>query len=128
MSVDELLVTLTSCGVSVAVDGDVLCLKPASRVPPELVAELRAAKRALLDRLRGPQGGGGDAIAHRVSAFRERGAPWVLIPDLPYERERCFSCGARLDDVLYGRCRACSEALWRALMNEPVAEWPGRPQ
>jgi hypothetical protein len=117
MSVDDLLLTLTEHGVTVRADGDELCLRPASRVPSNLIAELRAAKPALLHRL---------AVAARVEAFRVQGQPWVLVPNLPYERARCFSCGDSLSDALFGRCAACREALRQVLMTDVRAAYPVR--
>ena len=127
MTADELLTTLASRGVRVRVDGESLCLRPRELLTPDLLDACREAKYALLDRLRHNADAVPDPISARVVAFRKQGQPWVLIPNLPYERSRCFSCGAPLIDVVFGRCLACSEALWRALMNESIAPWARRP-
>lgn len=128
MSADELLAVLAERGVTVRIEGDALCLEPRSKVPVELIEELRAAKPVLLHRLRQPAAGDDDPVATRVLAFHATGAPWVFQPGLSWHRGQCFSCGDPLRDVLYGRCLPCSEALWRLLMDAPLDHWPGRPQ
>jgi hypothetical protein len=47
----------------------------------------------------------GDALSLRPVAL-----VWVLVPNLEYERGRCFSCGGVLVDVLFGRCLPCLQA------------------
>lgn len=125
MTADFLLATLMQRGVSVRAEGEYLRLSPRELVPLELIDALRVAKPALLERLRSQDK---DPVRRRVAVFRERGQPWVLYAGLTYSRGICFSCGDALDrHVIFGRCEACSEALWRVLADEPAARWPGRP-
>jgi hypothetical protein len=131
MSAAEVLAELESRQVAVLVEGGRLFLRPADRVSPDLIAHVRSVKPALLALLR-PSPATTPAtpasVAARVASFRATGSPWVLVPALMYEAGRCFSCGEPNPDVIYGRCLACSEALWRVLMQEDGAPWPGRPQ
>ena len=48
MAAVEVLERLESCGVSVSVDREELVLRPGSKVPPELLIEVRQHKRDLL--------------------------------------------------------------------------------
>ncbi len=48
MAAVEVLARLQTCGVSVSVDREELVLRPGSKVPPELLAEVRKHKSDLL--------------------------------------------------------------------------------
>lgn len=123
MTADEVLRVLADYGVTLRTDGDTLCLRPAKRVPPDLRSTIEALKPALLIHVRAYR----DAVTRRVKAFRKHGQPWVLRAPSSFEPWVCFSCGDCLTDVLFGRCRPCSEALWRVLMEDDDTPWPGRP-
>ena len=53
MTPAALLTALADAGIGAAADGDALVLRPASAVPPALLAECRRLKPALLELLRG---------------------------------------------------------------------------
>jgi len=51
----ELLAELDRLGVSVAVKGDRIGLRPATRVPPELLEIIRSCRSQMMDLLSGPR-------------------------------------------------------------------------
>ena len=56
----ELLERLQSCGVSVSLDRNELVLRPASKIPPALLGEVRQHKAEIIQELR-PAYGDGEA-------------------------------------------------------------------
>ena len=52
MKAAGLIGKLDSLGISMSLDGDVLVVKPASRIPPNLILELKQHKPEIADRLR----------------------------------------------------------------------------
>ena len=54
----ELLDRLQSCGFSMSLDRDELVLSPASKIPPNLLAEVRQRKDEIIQELRQPYGDG----------------------------------------------------------------------
>ena len=65
-------------------------------------------------------------VQDRVAVFRAQLeadsttiGPFIYTAGVPYTRSTCFSCGAELHELRYGRCWQCSLA-WRLACRLPV--------
>src|SRR5262245_45896444 len=118
MTAPALIAAVRRLGVSLerSHDGRLL-VRPASRVPPGLMAELRAHKSAVLALLTTPPLGADPGL---VAAFGQqidtweregcRGIPVLVLPSSPAPRcGACISCGIAIDDGW--RCAACLAAV-----------------
>jgi hypothetical protein len=110
--------------VSLTDDG-VLCISPRSRLTPERMRLIQSCRDGLRILLRVCDNG----VQVRRQAFeRMLTVPppgivipaMVLVPDVPYARGVCFSCGANLPAPSFGRCWRCALAM-RLAMRVPIA-------
>ena len=117
-----LFITLQEQGFEFQVTGGALFIKPVGRVTPELRAQLRRHKPALMTLVCVCDQG----VQERVAVFRAQLeadpttiGPFLFTAGVPYRRSFCFSCGADLPDVCFGRCWRCSLG-WRLAYRLPV--------
>ena len=117
-----LLITLQEQGFELQVTNGALFIKPVERVTPELRAQLRQHKPALMTLVCVCDQG----VQDRVEVFRAQleadpltVGPFLFIAGVPYSKSICFSCGAGLCDAGFGRCWRCSLA-WRLAYRLPV--------
>ena len=75
MAALELLEKLEDCGVSVLVDHEELVLRPASKIPPNLLVEVRQQKAEIIQELRPVQGDGSQTV---LLARLQAGHVWLL--------------------------------------------------
>jgi len=92
MTAEVLLKRLTHAGVSVALDGEELCLRPGRLLDPQTVAELRARKPEIIAEIRKRE-----VVLVAARLLRER--RWVVEPPvcaflIGRPGERCRRCGA----------------------------------
>jgi hypothetical protein len=117
-----LLLTLEEQGFEFRAASGALFIKPAERVTPELHAQLRQHRPALITLVRVYDQG----VQDRVQDFRGQLeadpttiGPFLFKAGIPYRRGDCFSCGATLPEPQYGRCWRCSLA-WRMACRLPI--------
>lgn len=109
--------------VELARDDGALTIAPRSRLTPERMQAIAAAKDALKTLLRCRDAGvrvRRDEFQRQLEAAPAPTAPAFLFrPAVPYARGRCFSCGDGLPEPRFGRCWRCSLA-WRLACRLPV--------
>ena len=98
MGAVDVLDALTTLGITARASGEKLLLAPGSRVPPELLAEIREQKAAVLDLL-------------KVSLVYAATACICPRPIGPTGVDRCNVCELPLICPECGRCRGCKLRL-----------------
>lgn len=90
MNAAALLIRLGALGVSVTAEGEELRLRPASAIPPDLLAALRVSKPAVLALLTAPANDAGTPPARAAVPAGAAGLLWYLRGTL--------RCHVRLED------------------------------
>jgi hypothetical protein len=99
--------------VELTADGR-LVVEPASRLTAAEQAAVRTHARGLAQLIRicdRDVQERRDAFAAQLIHTRPPGVPTCLLrPDVPYVKGTCFSCGAGLNSLVFGRCWRCALA------------------
>ena len=119
-----LLLRLEDEGIEIAVEGDRLRVRQTARLTPELLAEMRQHKPALLLLIRccdDSMQARREMFARQLAALPPPRCPaFLFVSDLPYVAGRCFSCGDGLERPRFGRCWRCALA-WRLAARVPIS-------
>jgi len=119
-----LLLELEHCGFRMRLtDEGRIHVEPGSRLTVDHRQRLVAYKSTIVMLLRCCDAGveaRRDAFQVQLAATKSPALPaFLLRPDVPYVRGRCFSCGDVLERAEYGRCWRCALG-WRLACRQPI--------
>ena len=112
-----------AAGLDLSVVNNRLRVSPASKLTPEFVRRIHHHRESLKALVlicdAGTQARRALFARQWTAAPTNRIPAFLVCPDLPYERGRCFSCADRLDRPRLGRCWRCALA-WRLACRLPM--------